>query len=451
MMRLTAYLGFCLTLVCVVLVTTAAWAANPPGLMHSTLLNGVKLHYDTGNLYLDNIQAVFLPDAQSTTIYAYNPDDGGKLWAILSQVDGTEVARYDFYGEKLKAPYWLLNSYKLTYLGEGEAPANKRLPLQPGNYVLNFFLETGLFYTYPFSISVVPSSSAFDPGDFYFIDGDWNHWGYLYYWEANPEQSLCWKVWLRNKEHKSDKSVSPRVEIWRDKGNKLVCTSRKITLTLNPSWVRYDFDMIFPMEGTSGGAYFKAKDLLATDGSYTLKMTLDGKPYGAWKFKVVGGKLNYTGRTLRGQADPLTFVEGGIDAWWYTKQSKPKPTPPPTGTTGAGEIIVGATPIQIGGTTLVPLRPIFEWLGAQVKFDAATGRITAVRNEHVVELTLGSATALVGGEQLTLTVAAQQRSGQTYVPLRFVAEAFGAQIKWDAATQTVTILDGSRTGIIRAP
>ena len=449
MMRLTVYLGFCLTLVCVVLVTTAAWAVNPPGLMHSTVLNGVKLHHETGGFYLYNIQAVFLPDAQSKMIYAYNPDDGGKLWAILSEVSGTEVARFDFYGEKLKAPYWLLSSYKLTYLGEGEPPANKRLPLQPGQYMLSFFLETGLFYTYPFSISVVPSSSAFDPGDFYFIDGDWNHWGYLYYWEANPEQSLHWKVWLRNKEHKSSKSVSPRVEIWRDKGNKLVCTSRKITLTLNPSWVRYDFDMIFPMEGTSGGAYFEARDLLATDGSYTLKMTLDDKPYGAWKFKVVGGKLNYTARTLRGQADPLTFVEGGVDAWWYTKQ--PKPSPPPTGTTGAGETIVGATPIQIGGTTLVPLRPIFEWLGAQVEFDAATGRITAVRNEHVVELTLGSATALVGGQQLTLTVAAQQRSGQTYVPLRFVAEAFGAQIKWDAATQTITLLDGSRTGLIKAP
>jgi hypothetical protein len=49
-------------------------------------------------------------------------------------------------------------------------------------------------------------------------------------------------------------------------------------------------------------------------------MTIDGNVYGVWKFKVSGGKLNYTGNTVRGQADPLTFVEGGKDAWWYMKQ-----------------------------------------------------------------------------------------------------------------------------------
>ena len=82
--------------------------------------------------------------------------------------------------------------------------------------------------------------------------------------------------------------------------------------------------MIFPPKGTSGGAYFKAKNLMATDGDYTLTMKIANKPYGVWKFAVKDHKLNYTGRTLRGKADPITFIEGGRDAWWYGKQKPEK-------------------------------------------------------------------------------------------------------------------------------
>ncbi len=321
MTRFMAVAAAGLALLCGPVFTTGALADNPPGLMHSTLLNGVKLHHDKGTFYLDHIQAVFLPPAQSKTIYPYNPTDGGKLWAILSDSSGAKIARFDFYAELLKAPYWLLNSYNLTDLRTNEKVANKRLNLKPGNYVLDFFLKSGRFYTFPFTVSVIASGDAFRPGDFSFLDGAWNDWAYLYYREADPGQSLHWKVWLRNKEHKDSKSVKPRVEIKRDSDGKLICTSRpNRTITLKPWWNRFDFDMIFPMKGTSGGAYFKAKDLLATDGSYTLKVSLGDQLYGTWKFQVAGGKLNYTGRTVRGEADPLTFVEGGRDAWWYARE-----------------------------------------------------------------------------------------------------------------------------------
>ena len=117
-----------------------------------------------------------------------------------------------------------------------------------------------------------------------------------------------------------EKDVKPRIEITRDGDSKLVCVSRDITLSIRPEWVRYEFDMIFPKEGTSGGAYFKAKDLLGTDGDYTLTMKLDDKPYGTWKFSIAGNKLQLRGRAERGKADPLTFIEGGRDAFWYCRE-----------------------------------------------------------------------------------------------------------------------------------
>ena len=301
---------------------TAAFASggNPPGLMFSTVLNGIKLDHKNGNFYLDRIQAVFLPEpsAKSNTIYAYNPDDGGKLGAVLKKADGGEVARYEFYAQQMKAPFWLLNSCKVTETASGNRPSSGRIQLAKGEYVLDFHVEGTHFYHFPFRVDTLESSDPFNPGEKYFLEGDWSDWGYLYYRDANPGMSIQWKVWLRNKGLESHKDVKVELEVKR--GGKLVCTTRPhTTYSLRPEWVRYEFDLIFPMEGTSGGAYFKAKDLLSADGSYTLGMKIDGQPYGVWNFKIAGGKLQPEGRAVRGKADPKTFVEGGVDAFWYGK------------------------------------------------------------------------------------------------------------------------------------
>ena len=187
---------------------------------------------------------------------------------------------------------------------------------EPGNYVLDFYLPDEHFYTFPFSISTMAGDDPFSSKDRWFIDGDWEKWAYFLYANADPGQSLVWKVWLRNKSTGRDLDVKPKIEVKNSNGD-IVCVSRDITITLQPQWNRFEFDMIFKPQGTSGGAYFKAKDLLDKDGDYTLSMSLGDEPYGKWKFTVEGGKFKSAGRTIRGQADPLTFVEGGNDAFWY--------------------------------------------------------------------------------------------------------------------------------------
>jgi formylglycine-generating enzyme len=103
---------------------------------------------------------------------------------------------------------------------------------------------------------------------------------------------------------------------------------------------------------------------------------------------------------------------------------------------------------QSKGTTMVPMRAIFEWLGAEVSFDSATGLITAKRGEQVVSLKPGDRTATVNGESKTMSAPAETRQGRTFVPLRFVAEAFGADVGWDASTGTVTVKDGVNSGTL---
>ncbi len=96
-------------------------------------------------------------------------------------------------------------------------------------------------------------------------------------------------------------------------------------------------------------------------------------------------------------------------------------------------------PYEAGGTTLVPMRVIFEALGAEVNYDAANKKITAVKGGDTVELILGQKTAQINGAAKELNAAAAAKNGSTMVPLRFVSEALQATVNWDSATRTITI------------
>ena len=96
-------------------------------------------------------------------------------------------------------------------------------------------------------------------------------------------------------------------------------------------------------------------------------------------------------------------------------------------------------PYMANNTTMVPMRVIFEALGADVNYDSASQKITATKGDTVIELVLGQKTAKKNGESIALDAAAVTKNGNTMVPLRFVAEALQAQVNWDGATQTVSI------------
>ena len=82
------------------------------------------------------------------------------------------------------------------------------------------------------------------------------------------------------------------------------------------------------------------------------------------------------------------------------------------------------------GRTLVPLRTIFEAIGADVSWDGATSTVTAVKGDTTVKLTLGSKTAYKNGNEVTLDVPAKAVNGRTLVPVRFIADCFDVDTKW---------------------
>ncbi len=105
-------------------------------------------------------------------------------------------------------------------------------------------------------------------------------------------------------------------------------------------------------------------------------------------------------------------------------------------------------PVLINNSTMVPLRGIFETLGAKVLWDNATRTITATKEDIVVKLVLNQDVAYINGKSVKLTAKAQLINNRTMVPLRFVSEALNAIVEWDQATYTViikTIADGTFT------
>lgn len=94
-------------------------------------------------------------------------------------------------------------------------------------------------------------------------------------------------------------------------------------------------------------------------------------------------------------------------------------------------------PIERTGRIFVPLRGVFERLGATVVYE--DGVINATGNGRTISLRIGSAQASVDGQSQSLDVPPFIIGASTYVPLRFIAEALGARVDWDNANRIVAL------------
>ena len=107
---------------------------------------------------------------------------------------------------------------------------------------------------------------------------------------------------------------------------------------------------------------------------------------------------------------------------------------------GSAVVFPKQGPLQApDGSILVPLREVFESLGAAVQFLPQTRTITASRGNTNISLQLGESVGYVSGKPKSLTTPAQNIAGTTMLPLRFISEAFGAEVKWDANARLVAI------------
>ncbi len=102
----------------------------------------------------------------------------------------------------------------------------------------------------------------------------------------------------------------------------------------------------------------------------------------------------------------------------------------------------GTQPMMVNNSVLVPLRGVFEEMGAKVLWNQGRQEVTAVKGEKRIRLVIGERFADVDGRSVQLTTPAENRNGSTLVPLRFLSEALGAQVRWNPNRLMVAVNTG---------
>lgn len=107
-------------------------------------------------------------------------------------------------------------------------------------------------------------------------------------------------------------------------------------------------------------------------------------------------------------------------------------------------------PVIDNDRTLVPMRAIFEALGAEVEWSGETRTVTATKEDTVVVLTIGSTDMVVEDYIVKLDVPAKIISDRTMVPVRAISEALECEVEWNAEAKTVVISQSAATTILEA-
>ncbi len=97
-------------------------------------------------------------------------------------------------------------------------------------------------------------------------------------------------------------------------------------------------------------------------------------------------------------------------------------------------------PIIINGRTMVPMRVIFEALGAKVNWDDAAQSAIGITKNTTVKITIEKDYLLKNDNIVILDSPAVIISGRTLVPVRAIAESLDCKVEWYSKTKTVEIL-----------
>ncbi len=98
-----------------------------------------------------------------------------------------------------------------------------------------------------------------------------------------------------------------------------------------------------------------------------------------------------------------------------------------------------ANPYIKNKRTMVPMRGVFELVGAQMTWDNDRQKITAISGGNMVELYIGKSTAYRNGKPITLEAPPEISKNRTMVPLRFAVESLGLKVGWDADNYIVKL------------
>lgn len=102
-------------------------------------------------------------------------------------------------------------------------------------------------------------------------------------------------------------------------------------------------------------------------------------------------------------------------------------------------LIFDVEPINVNNRILVPLRGVFNVLGARVDYNAFTRQIIIKSPEKEIILSIDDSTSLVNGQKVQMDVSPIIVKDRVLVPIRFVAETMGVKVDWDGQKRSINL------------
>ena len=103
------------------------------------------------------------------------------------------------------------------------------------------------------------------------------------------------------------------------------------------------------------------------------------------------------------------------------------------------ELTFDTPPRMISDRTFVPIRALFEEMGAEVNWDEETKTATVTQNDQTITFQMDNTAATVNGEEKEMDVPARMINDRIMIPLRFLSENLGYQVDWDDENYLVSI------------
>jgi len=108
-------------------------------------------------------------------------------------------------------------------------------------------------------------------------------------------------------------------------------------------------------------------------------------------------------------------------------------------TLDGAEIQFDVPPQIVEGRTMVPMRAIFEAIGAEIEWDDVTRTVCSVGDGLMFSLTVGDPIMIRNYESVTMDAVPFICNGRTMIPIRIIAETFGYIVEWDGESRCVEI------------
>jgi len=103
-------------------------------------------------------------------------------------------------------------------------------------------------------------------------------------------------------------------------------------------------------------------------------------------------------------------------------------------------------PVTQAHEAFVPLRAVAQGLGADMDYDAKTDTIELVRGNEVLRMRIGDTHATLNGKPVTLGHAPFEVRGRTMVGLGLVARAFGSKVRYDRSQANIDVVTSGALG-----